>query len=426
MLELPCGDRRASETLTIDELSDAGSWSPAGSARSVCITGTATEWSVFVDAGAADIKAESGNSEQRGLDAVAIVCRDGGHAVAAVQVAGRVRVHLGRNDSGGWTLDHLACAIQSPQGPAEIHIDSGVSVGNFVGEATFTHMTGSLHCWPAAPGARWMRERYGCAPDIYRAEERCAQPGQILGITNCSGGIVDGADITRLHAMHLARASQDLTVFSPDVESLYNMACAYDRLSWRHRHPDAPAHAPSQKAQWFRALDTALQRSVVPASTRAAVRWCYALLEHQTLKDRRQRQVESIPRWLGRFLFGRSAAETMGRWLLRAVGYVQRPSRPAFWWVVTAAGVSAWSWAADRCDPTTAGCDPDPGGMARFVDVMLSPMGVLRLASSDATVPPDGFVALAYLVMGVAFVFFVVALRQFFRTPLDGGSERQR
>lgn len=56
----------------------------------------------------------------------------------------------------------------------------------------------------------------------------------------------------------------------------------------------------------------------------------------------------------------------------------------------------------------------------RIAEVLLSPLGVLRLGSGDTT---DLLIApaldpIADLLVGVPFIFFVLSLREFFRSPL--------
>ena len=103
----------------------------------------------------------------------------------------------------------------------------------------------------------------------------------------------------------------------------------------------------------------------MPASTRAAVRWCYALLEHEAIKPRCTRISGDRPGWLRR-LASPEALESLGRWLYRCVGYGQRPSRAFACWLTAAIGVTVWSLCADAAEagPT--------GWVERIAEVMLS------------------------------------------------------
>ena len=83
-------------------------------------------------------------------------------------------------------------------------------------------------------------------------------------------GIVHGAQFKNLGK---------LSVFSPDVESLYDLACRSDRLArWlrtlRRRGlfdpTEDPTVTPQERAHWFRDLYGAIETKAVSASTRAA------------------------------------------------------------------------------------------------------------------------------------------------------------
>ena len=56
----------------------------------------------------------------------------------------------------------------------------------------------------------------------------------------------------------------------------------------------------------------------------------------------------------------------------------------------------------------------------RIAEVLLSPLGVLRLGSGDTTDPliSPALDPIADLLVGVPFIFFVLGLREFFRSPL--------
>ena len=213
-----------------------------------------------------------------------------------------------------------------------------------------------------------------------------------------------------------------MSVFSPDVESLYDVACRYDRIACRLRRwrrgasRDAPrAHDRTlqEQAHWFRDLHNAVGSNAVPASTRAAVRWCYALLEHEAIKPHRQRLSGDPPGRLRR-LASREALESLGRWLHRCVGYGQRPSRAFACWLAAAVGVTVWSVSSN---PVETG---PTGYLERFTQVLLAPLRVLRLGSGDPTDPliGPGLDPVASLLVGLPFIFFVLSLREFFRSPL--------
>ena len=432
-------------------------WSPSDEQRSVSIGGDG--WSVKIDAGDADIEVDVRESDR---DVVVVRYNYGLDPVHEVRATGNVLVHLesaidGEHEPRGeWTLELLVCGADSTGGWADstgdlgspammagdqiatfpaVCIGGSVTVGDFAGAAYFSETKGSLYCRPAHAIHPGDRERgRGCTGRLLEEAPEMLRPGQVLGLKDSQGAVISGADITRLAEGQLGQAA-----LVPDVESLYDMARADDRLSRIISQDRSPPPAwtdrvlsPQQKAQWFRSLDAALGRVAVPASTRAAVRWCYALMEHQTVKDRRRRQEgESALRWLGRFLFSPLALETLGRWLLRAVGYAQRPSRAAACWLLAAAALASLPGAGVRCDPAPGvRCDPAPSSWwerfvewwERFVGMLQQPAEVvLRLASGEAAAPFAGssFETLGHLAVGVPFAFFVVSLLKFLRSPLE-------
>ena len=157
-----------------------------------------------------------------------------------------------------------------------------------------------------------------------------------------------------------------------------------------------------------------MESMAVPASTRAAVRWCYTLLEHESIKPRWSPPRRARARWT-QHLMRREALENLGRWLHRCVGYGQRPSRAFFCWMAASAGVTVWSVLGNAVE----------GGaiewIKRILQVLLSPLGVLRLGAGGATdlVGKAAFEPVAYLLVGLPFIFFVLSMREFFRSPLN-------
>ena len=253
---------------------------------------------------------------------------------------------------------------------------------------------------------------------------RNERPGQITELGDRGhGGKLVGVDVTRLRsAPHFAHVKQ-LSVFSPDIESLYDLACPFDRIACRLRRwrrgglfdpSEDRSSTPRERAHWFRDLYAAMGSNAVPASPRAAVRWCYALLEHESIKPRRTPLRGTRVRWL-RQLASREALESLGRWLHRCVGYGQRPSRALACWLVATAVVTFWSV---QCRAVEDGA---MGWIQRIIEVLLSPLGVLRLRSGETTGLLDNpaFDPVAYLVVGLPFIFFVLSIREFFRSPLN-------
>ena len=260
---------------------------------------------------------------------------------------------------------------------------------------------------------------------ISKRGSRSERSGQITEMGDRSqGGKLVGVDVTRLRAGPQLDNVRQLSVFSPDVESLYDLACPFDRMAcrlrrWRRGALFDPSEdqdsTPRERAHWFRDLYAAMGSNAVPASTRAAVRWCYALLEHESIKPRRTPLRGVRARWL-RHLVSREALESLGRWLHRCVGYGQRPSRALASWLVATAAVTVWSV---QCRAVEGGA---AGWLERIAEVLMSPLGVLRLGSggeAGGLLGDPAFDPVAYLVVGLPFIFFVLSMREFFRSPLN-------
>ena len=83
--------------------------------------------------------------------------------------------------------------------------------------------------------------------------------------------------------------------------------------------------------------------------------------------------------------------------------------------VVTLA-ITAWSVSTVPVDGGAVGYG------LRFVALLVAPLRILRIGSESATalVQPDALEGLAYGAMGVPFLFVVLPLREYFRSPLGG------
>ena len=250
------------------------------------------------------------------------------------------------------------------------------------------------------------------------------QPGRLVGLgSDTTRGKLVGVDVTGIVHAEPFRHLSGLSVFSPDVDSLYDLACRSDRLARRLRKlrrrglfdpTEDPTVTPQERAHWFRDLYSAIETRAVSASTRAALRWCYMLLEHEAIKRRRSPQ--STPRAGSvRHLLRRETIESLGRWLHRCVGYGQRPSRAFVSWLAASAAVFIWSAQSRTVEDGISGC------AERVSEVVLSPLRVLRLGSNGETglLGGSGFEPIAYLLVGLPFIFFVLSLREFFRSPLS-------
>ena len=252
-------------------------------------------------------------------------------------------------------------------------------------------------------------------------------PGRIIGALNegaLTDGTLVGVDITAMPAYSLKFLAK-LAVCSPDVQSFFSDVARWDTLSricrrvLRREPPDplgASGESPRSRAHWYRDLDGALRSHAVPATLRVAVRWCYSVLEHEAIKPLSASRPKpgGVTRLLGLLSWPRG--ERLGRALYRLVGYGQRPSRAFACWFLLAVGVTAWSATTVR---TGAG---DLELLWRFIAVLVSPLRVLRLGNQPNTslVTPKELEGLAYVMVGVPFIFVVIALREFFRSPLGG------
>ena len=255
---------------------------------------------------------------------------------------------------------------------------------------------------------------------------------QILGaqVTSLSaqgtlaGGTLVDVDVTELPAQQI-KSLEELAVCSPDVSSLYNDVRRWSRRSaWRARGRTVEYGAslprrggtPRARAHWYRDLYGAVRTHALPATTRAAIRWCYARLEHEAMKapiaGQGDRSAQPSSDRVARSPLG----ERAGRWLYRLVGYGHRPARAATTWLIVTAATTVWS----VCTVPVNGGAVEYG--LRFVTVLMAPLRILRFGgeASGPLVRPDGLDGLAYAVVGVPFIFVVLSLREFFRSPLAG------
>ena len=319
--------------------------------------------------------------------------------IDGIGVAGHVRVRI------EVTADVLECMESPSQGAGSvpfIEVGHHGVVRDFAGLCQLGTLGGQLIC---------------------KRGSRSERPGRITTLGDHSGGKLVGVDVTQLPSRPHFDQVAKLSVFAPDVESLYDLACPYDRIAsrlrqWRRGELFDPSgdtlSTPRERAHWFRDLYNAMGSNAVPASTRSAVRWCYALLEHESIKPRRTPSRGTSARWRRR-LFSREAVESIGRWLHRCVGYGQRPSRALACWLIATTSVTIWSAQHRALEDGAA------GWLQRGAEVLLSPLRVLRLGydSTPALLGGPALDAVAYLVVGLPFLFFVMSLREFFRSPLS-------
>ena len=359
-----------------------------------------------------------------------VLCENGTVLFAAKDAP--VAVSYQKETSGEWVLIHRSGPWRETdgldgigvEGSARVRIDATTNVLECLERSTEgvvyeplieIHANGVVRDFVGVCGLRRLAGELIC-----QRGERSERPARVTALGDNSGGKLVGVDVTQLRARQDFENVRRLSVFSPDVESLYDSACSFDRLAaWLRRRrllePSQHQHqsTPRERAHWFRDLYEAMGSNAVPASTRAAVRWCYALLEHESIKPRRTPSRSTSTR--RRRLFSREAVESVGRWLHRCVGYGQRPSRALACWLIATTGVTIWSAQHSTVDSGAA------GWLQRGAEVLLSPLRVLRLGydSTPELLGGSALDAIAYLVVGLPFLFFVVSLREFFRSPLS-------
>lgn len=257
-----------------------------------------------------------------------------------------------------------------------------------------------------------------------RAVSAPSAPAQVIGLPemHSRGGILIGIDPTHLPYAPVGWLAQ-LSVFDPNVQTLYDDVLEWDsipecfrrtrQISACGERPDS--NTPRERAHWYQHLVTATGGQAMSATTRAAIHWCYAFLQHCSIQQRPINRIRGSGRIHDPYYVRGPLFERLGRWVHRCFGYGYRPSRPFLSWIVVAIGVTAWSIIS------TNGCTGGADYLVRFAAVLLSPLRFLRLGSEsgESLVEPEGLQALAQLIVGVPFIFFIVSLREFFRSPLS-------
>ena len=377
------------------------------------------------------------------------------------------------------TVDQLIGTVEG--GPPSdsmfpsISIDTGGKVRDFTGSIHLRRVCGELNCERPPQSDSLSRLLFARAGGDWETEgpAQNQSPGRILSISDVGPTAkLTGVDITGLRRLPVDEL-KNLSVFTPDAVSLKELTVPFDRLTYILRirritriardvarrsgllteefsalrdplgfkirqvlrHPDActdprlrsrpclyqpnpDGQTSQEQANWFRDLDKATQSQVVPASTRALVRWCYTLLEHESIKPRWvQQSGTGIVAWFRR-RWRCETLESIGRWFHRCAGYGQRPSRAFASWLIAAGAVTFWSHYSNA--------GPSGGNPFGYLEALFSPVSsVLRLRSSEsgtetATLVGAGvYEPLAYLAVGLPFIFFVISLREFFRSPLN-------
>ena len=128
-----------------------------------------------------------------------------------------------------------------------------------------------------------------------------------------------------------------------------------------------------------------------------------------------------------------SWGERLALGLFRLVGYGQRPGPPLLAWLLLAAGLTPLFFMMDSSDSWIAALPTDIGSAIttlwpQFVELLLSPLILLRLAGDPTLTPVDGpgelLMVLLRTVIAAPFVFFVVATSRFLRADWISASFR--
>ena len=175
--------------------------------------------------------------------------------IDAVGVEGPVSVLI---DTTTWMLEAVPRPHADELGAPSIQITERGVVRDFKGVARLDSLRGQL--------TSLNRDR----------------PGQLVGIGAATeGGKLVGVDVTGIANAAQFKFLGELSVFSPDVDSLYDLACRSDRLArWLRKRrrrglfdpTEDPTLTPQERAHWFRDLYGAIETRAVSASTRAALR----------------------------------------------------------------------------------------------------------------------------------------------------------
>ena len=216
---------------------------------------------------------------------------------------------------------------------------------------------------------------------------------RILGVEADGAGMgqLFGADPTSIPLRQIGNL-KELYVFEPAAAPIQKFAeGALGEFEIRER------------AQWIRQLDEAMSPRAQSGRTRASIKWAAARLQHRSLTG--------------------LSGERLGRSVHRLLGYSYLPQWPAFWWLMMALFVPLFS--SRRCwSPGDAECALQPGGY--FSDVlkaMFFPFRVLRITSEDSAFEGlhELLVPIAGVLIGVPFLFTVLALKNYLYSPADKG-----
>lgn len=215
-----------------------------------------------------------------------------------------------------------------------------------------------------------------------------------------------GVDVTELSAPELSNLGQ-ITSVEPDAATLKAFA----------REEGLSEYEVRQRAQWSVDLKAALAGKVSSGRTSATASWVAARLQHRAIRR------DPGHRW-----------ELIGRWLHRLVGYGHSVLPPLVSWLVaslalTLVSLDRWSnpaFTIDMCSlPNSTDRPPCVAGLGdfgrEFARIALFPFRLLRLSDGELVFffLPDWFQPLAGLIVGLPFIFLLIALRRYFKLAHD-------
>lgn len=234
-------------------------------------------------------------------------------------------------------------------------------------------------------------------------------PAQLIEVGEGLGGgrsHLLGLDVTELSAPELSNLGQ-ITSVEPDAATLKAFA----------REEGLSEYEVRQRAQWSVDLKAALTGKVSSGRTSATASWVAARLQHRAIRR------DPGHRW-----------ELIGRWLHRLVGYGHSVLPPLVSWLaaslaLTLVSLDRWSnpaFTIDMCSlPNSIDRPPCVAGLGdfgrEFARIALFPFRLLRLSDGELVFffLPDWFQPLAGLIVGLPFIFLLIALRRYFKLAHD-------
>ncbi|WP_376694608.1 hypothetical protein [Wenzhouxiangella sp. EGI_FJ10409] len=232
------------------------------------------------------------------------------------------------------------------------------------------------------------RIRMGSPKNQRGKRSNCAKLIRISKSEGRVSGQIECIDPTELPYSDIDSLEQ-LHVFHPNSYSMIRYAKDFQGNSFE-------VAAAAQKAQ--RLAESVINRAIAGSSRSAAI-WMALRLHHKSLP------ITKIEWWM--------------RWVHRAFGYSQRPGPAAATWLVVVSLLALLPWCAAINDSQPITYEP-LGYKSRFMAMLLLPGALLRLPSIEAPLlyGSQSWYILAFVIVGVPLVYFILALRNFLSSPL--------